>query len=85
MTHSAFGASCAPASPAQRSLPNSGDQAVSSSRETEAELARVRNAIVRCWHRIEAAQRKSDWEAEVGARDDFDRLSNTLARISVGA
>lgn len=75
-----FGGQSATGSPAHVDPPRL--PAAASSSDIEADRSRVRNAIVRTYHRLEAAQRKSDFEATIGAKDDLERYCNILARLA---
>lgn len=79
MHASSLGAPCATGDAAVHS--SQPGEAVSS--HIEADRFRLHNAISRCYARKEAAKRRSDFHAEVGANEDLQRLLNQLARLPV--
>jgi hypothetical protein len=82
MTHTAFGSTSATVNAPFKGPPQTGADGFSS--EREAELRRVRQALLKAQHRLEAAQRKSDFESKLGAMGDIERYSNVLARLAGG-
>lgn len=81
MTHPAFGGQSATVSTPFKGPPQTGAGGFSS---TERERFLVRQALLRAQHRLEAAERKSDFESKIGALDDIERYSNLLARWAEG-
>lgn len=59
--------------------PQPGAAASSSIAALDADIARLSNAIVNAWKRLDHAKRTSDFEGRIGAQDDIDRLAVRLA------
>lgn len=87
MLNTVSGASCATGSVAGFVPPKTDaavlplDDRLDKLHKLDADLHRVREAIVRCWNRTEAAKRRCDFRAELGAKDDMERLSLQLADL----
>lgn len=61
--------------------PQTGAAGFSSS--VDGDRHRLHNAITRAWHRLDAAKRKSDFEARLAAKEDLDRLISQLAKLPI--